>query len=156
MPHRGGSISIRVRGSTVSTTRPRPRRAPSFAGSQNDEPTSMTSESELRTVLETALVGRYSIERELGRGGMGTVVLARDLALDRLVAIKVLPPELAVREELRERFLRETRTAASFSHPNIVPVHAVEEHGQLLYFVMGYIEGETLGQRVKRQGPLPI
>lgn len=85
---------------------------------------------------------------------MGAVYLAQDLQLQRLVAIKVLPPELAVRPELRERFLRETRVAAGFSHPNIVPVHAVEEHPQLLCFVMGFIEGETLGQRVRRAGPL--
>jgi serine/threonine-protein kinase len=106
--------------------------------------------------LEPAIAGRYTLERELGRGGMGAVFLARDLKLDRLVAIKVLPPELAVRPELRERFLRETRTAASFSHPNIVAVHAVEETPGLLFFVMNYIEGETLTQRVKRQGPLAV
>jgi serine/threonine-protein kinase len=85
---------------------------------------------------------------------MGAVYLAQDLQLQRLVAIKVLPPELAVRPELRERFLRETRVAAGFSHPNIVAVHAVEDHPQLLCFVMGFIEGETLGQRVRRAGPL--
>jgi serine/threonine-protein kinase len=85
---------------------------------------------------------------------MGAVYLARDLQLQRLVAIKVLPPELAVRPELRERFLRETRVAAGFSHPNIVAVHAVEEHPHLLAFVMGFVEGETLGQRVRRAGPL--
>jgi serine/threonine-protein kinase len=96
------------------------------------------------------------LERELGRGGMGAVFLARDLKLDRPVAIKVLPPELAVRPELRERFLRETRTAAAFSHPNIVSVHSVEETGNLLFFVMSYVEGETLAQRVARQGPLPV
>jgi hypothetical protein len=106
--------------------------------------------------LESAITGRYLLERELGRGGMGAVFLARDLKLDRLVAIKVLPPELAVRPELRERFLRETRTAAAFSHPNIVAVHSVEEAPGLLFFVMSYIEGETLTQRVKRQGPLPV
>jgi serine/threonine-protein kinase len=106
--------------------------------------------------LQTAIAGRYSLERELGRGGMGAVFLARDLKLDRLVAIKVLPPELAVRPELRERFLRETRTAASFSHPNIVSVHSVEETGSLLFFVMSFVDGETLTQRVKRQGPLPV
>jgi serine/threonine-protein kinase len=106
--------------------------------------------------LSDAIAGRYSVERELGRGGMGAVFLARDLKLDRLVAIKVLPPELAVRPELRERFLRETRTAASFSHPNIVSVHAVEETAGLLFFVMAYVEGETLAQRVTRQGPLPV
>ena len=106
--------------------------------------------------LEAAITGRYLLERELGRGGMGAVFLARDLKLDRLVAIKVLPPEMAVRPELRERFLRETRTAASFSHPNIVSVHSVEETPGLLFFVMSYIEGETLTQKVKRQGPLPV
>ncbi|MEP6572843.1 MAG: serine/threonine-protein kinase [Gemmatimonadota bacterium] len=114
----------------------------------------MTSATDFRQTLDTALEGRYTIERELGRGGMGTVVLARDLTLDRLVAIKILPPEMAVREELRERFLRETRTAASFSHPNIVPVHAVESTAGLLCFVMGYVDGETLGQKVARSGPL--
>jgi serine/threonine-protein kinase len=106
--------------------------------------------------LETAVAGRYGLERELGRGGMGAVYLGRDLKLDRLVAIKVLPPELAVRPELRERFLRETRTAASFSHPNIVSVHGVEEIGALLFFVMTFVEGETLTQRVQRQGPLSV
>ena len=106
--------------------------------------------------LTAAVAGRYTLERELGRGGMGAVFLARDLKLDRLVAIKVLPPELAVRPELRERFLRETRTAASFSHPNIVSVHGVEETGNLLFFVMSFVEGETLTQRVQRQGSLSV
>ena len=78
--------------------------------------------------MESTLHRRYHIERQLGQGGMGAVYLAQDLRLQRSVAIKVLPPELAVREELRERFLRETRVAAGFSHPNIVPVHAIEEH----------------------------
>lgn len=109
----------------------------------------------MRDRLQSLLHDRYLIERELGHGGMGTVYLAQDMRLQRSVAIKVLPPELAVREELRERFLRETRMAAGFSHPNIVPVHAVEEHPDLLCFVMGFIEGETLGQRIRRAGPLP-
>ena len=104
--------------------------------------------------IRQALSDRYAIERELGKGGMGTVLLARDLALQRPVAIKVLPPEMAARPELRERFLRETQTAAGFSHPNIVSVHAVEERGTLLCFVMAYVEGETLTQRVRRTGPL--
>jgi hypothetical protein len=108
----------------------------------------------VRDLLRSALDGRYRIERELGQGGMGAVYLAHDLRLDRPVAIKVLPPELAAHAELRERFLRETRVAAGFSHPNIVPVHAVEEHGDLLCFVMGFVDGETLGQRVRRAGPL--
>ena len=104
--------------------------------------------------IERALEGRYRIERELGRGGMGAVYLARDLRLDRPVALKVLPPEFATNAALRERFLRETRTAASFSHPNIVPVHSVEEHDGVLAFAMGFVEGESLAERVKRQGAL--
>jgi serine/threonine-protein kinase len=108
----------------------------------------------LREQLQSLLTGAYVVERELGRGGMGAVFLARDLRLDRPVAIKVLPPELAVQEQLRERFLRETRTAAALSHPNIVPVHAVEQRDSLLLFVMGFVEGETLTQRVAREGPL--
>jgi len=99
---------------------------------------------------------RYVIERELGRGGMGTVYLARDVRLDRAVALKVLPPEFAIDASLRARFLRETRTSASFSHPNIVPVHAVEESDDLVAFAMGYVEGESLGERVRRLGPLGV
>jgi len=104
--------------------------------------------------LQEAVAGRYAIERELGRGGMGVVFLARDLALDRLVAIKLLPPALAASAERRNRFLREARTAARLSHPNIVPIHAVEESNGLVYFVMGYVRGETLGDRVRRLGRL--
>jgi eukaryotic-like serine/threonine-protein kinase len=108
------------------------------------------------SALRTALGGRYSIERELGRGGMGAVYLARDLELDRPVALKVLPPEFALVPDLRERFLRETRTAASFSHPNIVPVFSIEDRDGLLAFAMGYVEGESVAQRVKRSGPLSV
>ena len=99
---------------------------------------------------------RYVIERELGRGGMGTVYLARDVRLDRAVALKVLPPAFAMDGALRERFLRETRTSASFSHPNIVPVHAIEESDELVAFAMGYVEGESLAERVRRLGPLGV
>src|SRR5262245_56562215 len=76
-----------------------------------------------RAILESNLGFQYRIERILGRGGMGAVYLAHELALDRPVAIKVLPPEQAMTAELRERFRREARTAARLSHPNIVPLH---------------------------------
>ena len=106
--------------------------------------------------LQESLAGRYTVEREIGRGGMGVVYLARDLALERQVAIKVLPPQFATQPDLRDRFMRETRTSASLSHPNIVPIHAVEERQGLVYYVMGYVDGETLAQRVRRVGPLPV
>jgi serine/threonine-protein kinase len=105
--------------------------------------------------LQKALAGRYSLERELGRGGMGIVFLARDVALDRSVAIKLLPPAAGATAELRERFLREARTAARLSHPNIVPIHLVEERDELVYFVMAHVAGESLGQRIRRRGALP-
>jgi serine/threonine-protein kinase len=110
----------------------------------------MIPEQEVRD----ALAPNYILEKELGRGGMGAVYLARDVRLDRPVAIKFLPPDMAMREDLRARFLQETRTAASFSHPNIVPVHAIEERDRILCFVMGYVDGETLSARVKRAGPM--
>ncbi|MDX2261619.1 MAG: serine/threonine-protein kinase [Gemmatimonadales bacterium] len=112
--------------------------------------------ADLATELQRALGEAYTLERELGRGGMGAVWLAQDAQLHRAVAIKVLPPELATQHDLRERFLRETRMAASFSHPHIVPVHAVEERGGMLAFVMGYVDGESLGARVRRAGPVPV
>ena len=105
--------------------------------------------------LQAALAGRYALVRELGRGGMGVVFLARDLALDRPVAVKLLPPAQAAEPGRRARFLREARTAARLSHPHIVPIHSVEEHGEFALFVMGYVEGETLAERVRRAGPLP-
>ncbi|HEX5634008.1 MAG TPA: protein kinase, partial [Gemmatimonadales bacterium] len=73
------------------------------------------------TDLQARLGDRYTLERKLGRGGMGAVYLARDRTLDRPVALKVLPPEFAAQPDLRDRFLRETRVTAGFSHPNIVP-----------------------------------
>lgn len=103
--------------------------------------------------LQTALAGEYSLQREIGRGGMGVVYLARDVQLDRDVAIKVLPTHLAT-TETRERFVREARTAAGLSHPHIVPIHRVGEAGGFVFFVMSYVEGETLGERLRARGPL--
>lgn len=105
--------------------------------------------------LTSALAGTYRIERELGRGGMGVVFLARDERLDRAVALKVLPPALAANPTVRERFLREARTAAQLSHPNIVPIYSADEAGGWAYFAMAYIDGETLGERLASLGPLP-
>ncbi len=108
------------------------------------------------TQIRRQLADRYDLERELGRGGMGAVFLARDRTLDRPVALKILPEEFAADPALRERFLRETRTTASFSHPNIVPVHAVEERPGVVAYAMGFVEGESLAQRVQRAGPLTV
>jgi serine/threonine protein kinase len=105
--------------------------------------------------LQTALAGEYSLQRELGRGGMGVVYLARDVQLDRDVAIKVLASHLARDTSAHDRFLREARMAAGLSHPNIVPIHRVGEASGFVFFVMSYVEGETLGERLRTHGPLP-
>src|SRR5688572_26399437 len=86
---------------------------------------------------------------------MGVVYLARDVQLDRDVAIKVLPTDLARSTSARERFVREARLAAGLSHPHIVPIHRVSEAGGFVFFVMSYVEGETLGERLRARGPLP-
>src|ERR1041384_7183372 len=116
--------------------------------------TSMTSPSFEFLELQAALAGESSLQRELGGGGMGIVYLARDVQLDRDVAIKVLPSELARSAESRQRFLREARTAAGLSHPHIVPIHRGGEVGGFVFFVMSYVEGETLGERLRTRGPL--
>jgi predicted Ser/Thr protein kinase len=104
--------------------------------------------------LQDALAGEYSFERELGRGGMGVVYLAREVQLDRPVAIKVLPAALAARPDVRARFVREARTAAGLSHPNIVPIHRVGEVAGIPFFVMTFVEGPTLGERLRDRGPV--
>ncbi len=107
--------------------------------------------SEVRRTLR----GRYEVERPLGRGGMGLVYLARDIRLARPVAIKFLPPERAMSPVHRARFLREARIAARLSHPHIVPIFSVGELGDVVFFVMAYVPGYTLGHRVRTRGPLP-
>jgi hypothetical protein len=110
----------------------------------------------LQTRLAAALGDAYTIEGEIGRGGMGVVYRARDERLKRPVAIKVLPPELAYRADIRARFMREAETAARISHPNVVPIHSVGEADDFVYFVMGYVDGESLAVRLKRRGRLSI
>jgi tRNA A-37 threonylcarbamoyl transferase component Bud32 len=106
--------------------------------------------------LIQALGSSYTVEGELGRGGMGVVYKARDERLKRQVAVKVLPPELAFREEIRIRFLREAETAARLSHPHIVPIHSVGEGPDgLVYFVMAFVDGESVAAKLKRRGRLP-
>lgn len=111
-------------------------------------------DADVRALIERALGAQYDVLRPLGRGGMGAVYLARERALDRLVAIKVLRPELATAPETRERFRREARTAARLSHPGIVPLYTFGEVEGVWYFVMGYVGRETLTDRLRVHGRL--
>jgi serine/threonine-protein kinase len=105
--------------------------------------------------LRSALTDRYAVALEIGRGGMATVFLADDLKHDRRVAIKVLHPELAASVGA-ERFLQEIKTVAGLTHPHVLPLHDSGETDGLLYFVMPYVEGESLRQRLERDKQLPI
>ncbi len=105
--------------------------------------------------LQSALAGRYVVERELGRGGMATVFLAHDVKHDRMVALKVLHPELAASLG-PERFLREIKVAARLNHPHILPLHDSGQAGELLYYVMPYVEDESLRHRMNRDKQLPV
>jgi serine/threonine protein kinase len=96
------------------------------------DPTAVPADAEIRAVAERALSANYELDNELGRGGMGIVYRAKDRRLKRLVAIKLLPPELAFRSEIKTRFLREAETAAQLSHPNIVPIYSVDEREGLV------------------------
>lgn len=109
---------------------------------------------QLLELLRVAVGRQYEIVRLLGRGGMGAVYLAREVSLDREVAIKVLPSHHEQTAQSRERFRREARTAARLSHPNIVPLYTFGEVEGTLYFVMGYVRGESLAALLKREGRL--
>ncbi|HEX6091312.1 MAG TPA: serine/threonine-protein kinase, partial [Gemmatimonadales bacterium] len=111
--------------------------------------------AELQDRLTEALAGRYAIERELGRGGMATVFLAEDAKHHRKVAVKVLHPDLA--QALgADRFLREIEIAASLRHPHILPLYDSGEADGHLYYVMPYVEGDSLRTRLARERQLPI
>ena len=106
--------------------------------------------------LRQATLGEYEIMGLLGRGGMATVYLAHELALDRKVAIKVMAPQLLSGEGMAERFKREARTAGSLSHPHIIPIYAVKEAGDLLFFVMKFVEGRPLDDIIHEVGAVPF
>jgi len=112
----------------------------------------------LRDRVTVAVGTQYLIENEIGRGGMAVVYRAVDTRLNRTVAIKVLPPDVAFNQDVRERFLREAQTAAQLNHPNIVPIYSVDEKDSagLVYFVMAFVDGESLGSRLKREGIWPV
>ena len=108
----------------------------------------------LRAQLGRVLEANYELDQEIGRGGMGIVYRARDRRLKRLVAVKLLPPDLAYRADIRSRFLREAETSAQLSHPSIVPIYTVEEADNLVFFIMGYVDGDTIAQRLRQRGPM--
>jgi serine/threonine-protein kinase len=105
--------------------------------------------------LSETLQDRYQLDAELGSGGMATVYLARDLKHGRQVALKVLKPELAATLG-PERFVREIEIATRLTHPHILPVHDSGEAGGFLYYVMPYVDGESLRERLNRERQLPI
>ncbi len=120
------------------------------------DPAVPSPDSELIAHVERALSPHYELDCEIGRGGMGVVYRAKDRRLKRTVAIKVLPPELAFRSEIKTRFLREAETAAQLNHPNIVDIYAVDEAQGLVYFVMAYITGDNLAKRLHDHGALSV
>src|SRR5205823_3037649 len=111
--------------------------------------------TELRDRLQTALGDAYRLERELGGGGMSRVFLAHEVRLGREVVVKVLPPEMAAGVNV-ERFEREIRLAAQLQHPHIVPLLTAGSQGDLLYYVMPHIEGQSLRERIAHERELPI
>src|ERR1700731_4492824 len=105
-------------------------------------------------ILTGKRLGPYEILSSIGSGGMGEVYRAKDTRLDRIVAIKVLPPHLADRAELRERFEREAKAISSLNHPHICTLYDVGHQDGIDYLVMEYLEGQTLAARIEK-GPLP-
>jgi serine/threonine protein kinase len=114
------------------------------------------SDDALRARCVAAVAGHYEIEAEVARGGMAVVYRARDTRLRRKVALKVLPPELAYRDEVKRRFLREAEMAAGLAHPHIVPIYAVDEGDGLVWIAMGLVEGESLAERLHREPRPPV
>jgi serine/threonine-protein kinase len=131
-----------------------PRQGANATGSE--AALSQAGQDQLLERLRAATLGEYDIYGELGRGGMATVYLAHELALDRKVAIKLMSPAASYGAGMVERFKREARTAANLSHPNIIPVYAVREAGDLLFFVMKLVEGTPLDSIMREVGKLPI
>jgi serine/threonine-protein kinase len=115
------------------------------------------SERKLLQALREATLGEYEVLEEVGRGGMAVVFLAHDISLDRKVAIKMMSPALTLMDpDIQERFKREARTAASLSHPHIIPVYSVRDSDHIAYFVMKFIEGRTLESVMREVGALPV
>ncbi|MCC6245467.1 MAG: serine/threonine protein kinase, partial [Gemmatimonadaceae bacterium] len=116
--------------------------------------TDLPADDPTAAALLRAVSGQFVLTRQIGSGGMGVVYLAWDEQLQRKVAIKTLPPHLARDAQVRSRFLREARTAAALSHPNIVPIYSAAEREGVVYFAMGYVDGVSLAERIARNGPM--
>ncbi|HYK11919.1 MAG TPA: protein kinase [Gemmatimonadales bacterium] len=112
--------------------------------------------SGLMVRLQRIVEGKYKLERLLGKGGMGAVFLAKDLTLDRDVAIKVLPPDVSQDDHVVKRFQQEAKTAAKLDHTNIIPIYRVESESGLNYFVMKYISGTSLEDLLEQKKPIPV
>ena len=110
---------------------------------------------ELLVSLRAEAGAEFQVHRELGRGGMAAVFLATETALNRKVAIKVLPPELTYGKGLVDRFIREAQTAAALDHPHIIPIYRVSSSGKLFWYAMKLVDGVDLSDRLKERGPLP-
>ncbi|MCC6242399.1 MAG: protein kinase, partial [Gemmatimonadaceae bacterium] len=110
----------------------------------------------LRDRVTAAFGGHYLVGREIGRGGMAVVYAAEDVRLQRQVALKVLPPDLAFRSDVRERFVREAQTAARLNHPNIVSIYAVHEDAGMVCFAMALVNGESVAARLQREPRPPV
>jgi hypothetical protein len=117
-------------------------------------PTKPSRSASDQDIVQAALERDYEVLQEIGRGGMATVYRARERMLDREVAIKVLPFTLAFDDSFVERFLREARTSARLEHPHIIPIHRVGQSGQVTYFVMKLLRGQSLSDRLLEHGPL--
>src|SRR5438067_10123887 len=125
------------------------------SGLANPRPARKFCPMHLEDQLNAALCDRYTVEREIGQGGMATVYLARDVRHDRDVALKVLHPDLAAALGA-DRFLAEIKTTANLQHPHILPLHDSGEVNGVLFYVMPFVAGETLRERLEREHLLPI
>lgn len=112
-------------------------------------------ETPMPEAVELEQISRYRIQRKLGQGGMGTVYLALDTALDREVALKILTPELAADPDRLNRFVQEAKLASSLSHPNVAYIYEIGEAAGVRFIAMEYVEGQPLTNRIA-QGPLPV
>src|SRR5919204_3047212 len=110
----------------------------------------------LLQALRHDLAGQYDVESEVGRGGMAVVFRATELELGRVVALKVLPPELALNPSIAERFKREARMTAALDHPNIMPVYRVGQAAGVPFMAMRFVEGRSLDAIIEAQGALPL